>query len=194
MLVPRSGARCATAPHCPGASSLRQVRPSDAGALRGPESCTPTPAAVWSPTMLKASATICPAPLWTSSSAGWVLKALEPASLQLSLQASERLEKEREELDGLWHKRLERAAYQADRRTPLPPDRAGEPAGSASTRPGVGGEARSSENAPTGLPALCCRAGPSSFGGRAREHPLGWRGTYPHCGTLRARRWPSARR
>lgn len=45
----------------------------------------------------------------------WVLKALEPAALELSLEASEYLEKEREELDGLWHKRLERAAYEADR-------------------------------------------------------------------------------
>jgi DNA invertase Pin-like site-specific DNA recombinase len=45
----------------------------------------------------------------------WVLKALEPAALELSLEASECLEKEREELDGLWHKRLERASYEADR-------------------------------------------------------------------------------
>jgi hypothetical protein len=37
------------------------------------------------------------------------LKTLEPAALELSLGASEHLEKEREELDGLWHKRLERA-------------------------------------------------------------------------------------
>src|SRR5215204_1230533 len=35
----------------------------------GPESCTPTPAAVWPPTTPKASATTCPAPLLTSSSA-----------------------------------------------------------------------------------------------------------------------------
>jgi hypothetical protein len=49
----------------------------------------------------------------------WVLKALQPAalelSLELSLEASEHLEKEREELDGLWKKRLERASYEADR-------------------------------------------------------------------------------
>jgi hypothetical protein len=45
----------------------------------------------------------------------WVLKALEPAALELSLEASEHIEKEREELDGLWQKRLERAAYEADR-------------------------------------------------------------------------------
>ena len=43
------------------------------------------------------------------------MKALEPAALELSLEASEYLEKEREELDGLWRKRLERAAYEADR-------------------------------------------------------------------------------
>ena len=46
---------------------------------------------------------------------GWVLKALEPAALELSLEASEYLEKQREELDGLWRKRLERASYEADR-------------------------------------------------------------------------------
>ena len=46
---------------------------------------------------------------------GWVLKALEPAALELSLEASEYIQKEREELDGLWRKRLERAAYEADR-------------------------------------------------------------------------------
>jgi DNA invertase Pin-like site-specific DNA recombinase len=46
---------------------------------------------------------------------GWVLKALQPAALELSLEASEHLEKEREDLDGLWQKRLERASYEADR-------------------------------------------------------------------------------
>jgi len=45
----------------------------------------------------------------------WVLKALQPVALELSLEASEHLEKEREELDELWHKRLERASYEADR-------------------------------------------------------------------------------
>ena len=45
----------------------------------------------------------------------WVLKTLEPAALELSLEASEHIEKEREEIDTLWHKRLERAAYEADR-------------------------------------------------------------------------------
>src|SRR5215211_6812975 len=45
----------------------------------------------------------------------WVLRVLEPAALELSLEASEYLEKEREELDGLWHKRLERVSYEADR-------------------------------------------------------------------------------
>jgi DNA invertase Pin-like site-specific DNA recombinase len=45
----------------------------------------------------------------------WVLKALEPAALEISIEASEHLEKEREELDSLWQKRLERASYEADR-------------------------------------------------------------------------------
>jgi DNA invertase Pin-like site-specific DNA recombinase len=46
---------------------------------------------------------------------GWVLKALEPAAVELSLEASEYLEKEREELDSLWRKRLEGASYEAER-------------------------------------------------------------------------------
>jgi hypothetical protein len=46
---------------------------------------------------------------------GWVLEALEPAALELSLKASEHIEKEREELDSMWRKRLERASYEADR-------------------------------------------------------------------------------
>lgn len=44
-----------------------------------------------------------------------VLDALKPAALELSLQAAENLEREREELDYQWQKRLERAAYEADR-------------------------------------------------------------------------------
>ena len=46
---------------------------------------------------------------------GWVLKALQPAALELSLEASEHIEKEREELDSMWRKRLEGASYQAER-------------------------------------------------------------------------------
>jgi len=45
----------------------------------------------------------------------WVLKALEPAALEISLEASGHLEKEREELSGLWHERPERAVYEAER-------------------------------------------------------------------------------
>jgi DNA invertase Pin-like site-specific DNA recombinase len=44
-----------------------------------------------------------------------VLEALEPAALELSLEAAEHIEKERAELDELWQKRLERASYEADR-------------------------------------------------------------------------------
>lgn len=44
-----------------------------------------------------------------------VLEALEPAALELSLEAANRVEREREELDGLWRMRLERAAYEAER-------------------------------------------------------------------------------
>lgn len=44
-----------------------------------------------------------------------VLIALEPAALELSLEAATHLEQERAELDRLWHQRVERAAYAAER-------------------------------------------------------------------------------
>lgn len=44
-----------------------------------------------------------------------VLAALEPAALEISLAAATHLETERSELDQLWQKRLERAAYEAER-------------------------------------------------------------------------------
>jgi DNA invertase Pin-like site-specific DNA recombinase len=45
----------------------------------------------------------------------WVLTALEPAALTLSLEAAAHLEQERRALDQLWQQRLERAAYEAER-------------------------------------------------------------------------------
>ncbi len=44
-----------------------------------------------------------------------VLAALAPATLELSLTATERLEQERAELDRLWQQRRERAAYEVER-------------------------------------------------------------------------------
>jgi hypothetical protein len=44
-----------------------------------------------------------------------VLEALEPAALELSLEAAKNIESERAELDGLWQKRVERASYEAER-------------------------------------------------------------------------------
>ena len=44
-----------------------------------------------------------------------VLQALEPAALELSLEAAKNIESERSELDGLWQKRMERATYEAER-------------------------------------------------------------------------------
>jgi hypothetical protein len=44
-----------------------------------------------------------------------VLKAMEPASLELSLRAAERAERDREQLHTHWKQRLERAGYEADR-------------------------------------------------------------------------------
>jgi hypothetical protein len=44
-----------------------------------------------------------------------VLAALEPAALELSLAAAAHVAQERAEVDRLWHQRLERAGYEADR-------------------------------------------------------------------------------
>lgn len=44
-----------------------------------------------------------------------VLTALEPAALELSLEAATHLEQERAELDRLWQQRLERANFEAER-------------------------------------------------------------------------------
>src|SRR5207248_439204 len=44
-----------------------------------------------------------------------VLAALEPAALELSLTATERVEQERAELDRMWQQRRERAAYEVER-------------------------------------------------------------------------------
>jgi DNA invertase Pin-like site-specific DNA recombinase len=45
----------------------------------------------------------------------WVLKALEPAALTVSLEAATHLERERQERDRLWPQRLARATYEAER-------------------------------------------------------------------------------
>jgi hypothetical protein len=45
----------------------------------------------------------------------WVLKALEPAALEISLQVAQDLEAERRQLHHQWAQRLERARYQAER-------------------------------------------------------------------------------
>jgi len=44
-----------------------------------------------------------------------VLAALEPAAIELSLSATERLEQERAEVDRLWQQRQERASYEVER-------------------------------------------------------------------------------
>jgi hypothetical protein len=45
----------------------------------------------------------------------WVLTALEPAALTSSLEATARLEQERQALDQLWQPRLEQATYESER-------------------------------------------------------------------------------
>lgn len=44
-----------------------------------------------------------------------VLRALEPAAPELSLEAAMHLEQERSDLDRLWQQRLERAAFETER-------------------------------------------------------------------------------
>lgn len=44
-----------------------------------------------------------------------VLEALEPAAVELSLEAAQHVERERADLDRLWQQRLERARYEAER-------------------------------------------------------------------------------
>jgi Recombinase zinc beta ribbon domain len=44
-----------------------------------------------------------------------VLRALKPAALELSLEAAANIQKERDDLSELWRKRLEKAAYEAER-------------------------------------------------------------------------------
>src|SRR5215213_1364202 len=56
-----------------------------------------------------------PAPPLDAFVSQHVLAALEPAALELSLTAVERLEQERTELVRLWEQRRERAAYEAER-------------------------------------------------------------------------------
>jgi DNA invertase Pin-like site-specific DNA recombinase len=56
-----------------------------------------------------------PAPPLDAFVSRHVLAALEPAALELSLTATERLEHERSELLALWQQRRERAAYEAER-------------------------------------------------------------------------------
>src|SRR5262249_25629033 len=46
---------------------------------------------------------------------GLVLRAVEPAALELSLRAAERVEQDRERLHRHWRQRLERAEYEANR-------------------------------------------------------------------------------
>src|SRR5437016_5607833 len=104
-----------------------------------------------------------------------VLLALQPAALELSLTATERVEQERAELDRLWQQRRERAAYEVERaarqyqtvepehrlvaRT-LERARARETGGEASTRRGVS--------------SLCPTEATPPFRGRARgDSPIG---------------------
>src|SRR5262249_29878637 len=52
---------------------------------------------------------------WTPSSANRALLRLLPATLELALTATERMEQERAELDRVFQHRRERAAYDAER-------------------------------------------------------------------------------
>ena len=47
--------------------------------------------------------------------AGKVLSALEPAAIELGVQAGNDIERERKRLQQLWQQKLERARYEAER-------------------------------------------------------------------------------
>ncbi len=71
-----------------------------------------------------------------------VLTALEPAALELSLEAAMHLEQERSELDRLWQHRLERAAFEAERAlSALSASGARVPTGGTSISPRMGRKA-----------------------------------------------------
>jgi hypothetical protein len=56
-----------------------------------------------------------PAPVVDRLVSQQVLYALEPASLELSVQASQNVQQERDRMNRLWEQRLERARYEAER-------------------------------------------------------------------------------
>jgi hypothetical protein len=68
-----------------------------------------TPVIVWQPTMGGTIANISRGEPVDAFVGRWVLTPLEPAALTLSLEATMRLERERQALDRLWQQRLERA-------------------------------------------------------------------------------------
>jgi hypothetical protein len=96
---------------------------------------------------------------------GWVLEVLEPAALELSLEAANNLQRERDDLNQLWQERLERSTYEADRaETPVPSGGAGEPPCGAPTGAGMGGEARSPAEAKGGVRPLRAQPAPDALG------------------------------
>jgi hypothetical protein len=123
-----------------------------------------------------------------------VLQAVEPASLELSLQAAERVELDRERLHRHWRQTLERAesrpAAPAGNTTPSI-RRTGWPPGSWSVSgsrgwPNANGWTRSTPD-----------SGTSSHGTSQRRivsRSGGWRPTCRGCGTRPRRRWPTAGR
>ena len=89
----------------------------------------------------------------------WVLKALEPAALTLSLEATARVEQERHALDQLWRQRVERAAYEAERAARhYPLGRTGKSLGRSTIGTGLGRKTHGTAAITGGLPALCACA------------------------------------
>ena len=82
--------------------------------MGGHASCIATPVIAWRPTMGGTIASISLEHRSMRSSVSGC-SPREPAALTLSLEATTRLEQERQELDRLWQQRLERAAYESER-------------------------------------------------------------------------------
>ena len=118
-----------------------------------------------------------------------VLRALEPAAIDLSLRARGDIERERERLEKHWRQRRQRARYDvelAERRYQAVDP--GEPPGGGDAGEAVGGGPGPGAATPGGIRPLRARdAGPTDRRGTGTHRGAGC-ATSPPCGTRRARR------
>ena len=102
-----------------------------------------------------------------------VLRALEPAAVELSLQAATDIKRERERLHQHWRQRLERAQYESQRaRTSVSERRTREPSGGANAGATLGGGVVSGTPAPRRIRSFLSGTRESERR-RHRAHPCG---------------------